>query len=115
MQYAGYQNHMQKMLSARNPLVAPWTEADFQARWPGSTCKKMKYDTDMQVFIVRLADGLLVAAGANPAALWDKAYALLDKGCLESQRRASRMRSTNAVVETGVPHSRPISKARVTA
>lgn len=88
---------MQKMSSVRNPLVAPRTEADFQARWPGSTCKKFNYDADLSVFIIRLADGLQIAVGANPEALWEKAYALLDKGCIESQRRASRVRSTGAV------------------
>jgi hypothetical protein len=73
----------------KNPLTAPRTSLDFLTRWPGATCRPFHYAPGLSVFVLRLADGMVVATGYREAALWDKGMGLLENMCLAAQKRAS--------------------------
>lgn len=90
---------MPKLSPVRNPLVAAKTQSDFLARWPGASCKRLNYDNDLSVYVLRLSNGMFVGACSNANELWDRAYALLDKGCMKSQRRASRFTGPEGLAE----------------
>lgn len=42
------------------------------------------------MFVLRLSNGMFIGACSNSDELWNRGYALMDKGCMELQRRASR-------------------------
>lgn len=71
---------MPKLLQSRSKHHgAPRTQSDFLANWPGSTCKKLDYAIGLTVYVLRLANGRLVAVCGNDIDAWEKGYAVLEK------------------------------------
>lgn len=63
-----------------NPLRALRTAADFHAISPGATCKKLQYDQELSVFVLKLADGSTLVVAGNEESAWDRGVEMLENG-----------------------------------
>jgi hypothetical protein len=70
-----------------NPLHSPRSEEDFLACWPGATCEEVNYSPGLTVYVLRLADGMLVAISGSSVTIWDKGMALMEKGFSRKPQR----------------------------